>query len=189
MLTIRPGEPGDAGAITRVHVTGWQWAYRGLVPAGYLAAMDPADPERVARRRDHLSTVDTLPGTVVAVDGDDLVGFANFGAYRRDDAHPDRRGEPVAGGGEVYAIYQLPQRYGTGVGRALMDSAVAHLTGRGLLPVRLWVLAGNARALTFYRRYGFGPDGGRGTFTVEQSGELPVEVDELRLRLAGRDRQ
>ena len=35
-----------------------------------------------------------------------------------------------------------------------MDAAAARAAPTGLTPVRLWVLAGNARALAFYERYG-----------------------------------
>ena len=101
-----------------------------------------------------------------------MLGFTNFG--------PDRD-DPTLG--EVYAIYVDPDRLSTGIGRALMDEAVRRLRGRNLMPVRLWVLAGNARGLTFYERYGFRPDGGRSAFVVEQPGELPIELPELRLSL------
>jgi len=165
-------------------VAAWQWAYRGLVPQGYLDRMDPDDPDRLAWRRHLLAEPPDRAATLVAVDGAELVGFSHVGPYRPDDQHPDRTGEHPAGGGELYAIYQLPERYRTGVGRALMDAAVALLRERGLTPIRLWALVDNARALAFYHRYGFRDDGGRGTFTIEQPGELPVELLELRLTFA-----
>jgi ribosomal protein S18 acetylase RimI-like enzyme len=184
VLTIRAGEPRDAEDITRVQVTAWQWAYRGLLPQGYLDRMDPLDVQRLDWRRRHLAESTGRAATLVAVDEGAVVGFANIGPYRPDGEHPDRTGDHPDGGGEVYAIYQMPGRYRTGVGRALMDAAVATLRDRGHTPIRLWALADNARALAFYHRYGFRDDGGRGTFTVEQPGELPVELLELRLTLS-----
>jgi len=94
-----------------------------------------------------------------------------------------RQLDDATGGGQVYAIYVAPERLGTGAGRALMDAAVHWLGEQGLLPVRLWMLAGNARALAFYQRYGFRLDGGRSKIVLEQAGELPVELPEVRLTL------
>jgi ribosomal protein S18 acetylase RimI-like enzyme len=172
MVVVRPARPDDAEGITRIHLTGWQRGYAHLMPAAYLARRIAEEPERTAQRRTHLESPDGPAMTVVAVDGPDVVGFANFG--------PDRD-EP--GFGEVYAIYVDPDRLSTGIGRAMMETAVASLRERDLSPVRLWVLAGNARGLAFYERYGFRPDGGRGSFVIEQPGELPIELPELRLSL------
>jgi GNAT superfamily N-acetyltransferase len=135
----------------------------------------------VARRREHLSRPDGVAATLVAeVDGA-TIGFTNYGPY---GGHDDpNSAAPSAGGGEVYAIYVEPERYRTGAGYALMDAAVAGLTERGLTPVRVWVLAGNARAFAFYQRYGFRDDDSRGTFPVQQPGELPVQLELLRLVL------
>lgn len=181
MVTVRAGAPPDAEAITRVHVTGWQWAYDGLMPAGYLAAMDPADPQRVATRRRHLEQPSETHTLVAVTESGEVVGFANVGQYRDNQ----QRDDVLDVAGEVYAIYVRPDLAGTGIGRALMDEAVAVLRGRGLEPIRLWVLQGNARALAFYERYGFRLDGGRSKITIEQPGELPVELPEVRLTLDG----
>ena len=174
MVTVRPAAPDDAAGITRIHLTGWQRGYADLMPAAYLARRVADEPARVAQRRAHLESPTGRDQTLVAVDGADVLGFANFGPDRDDPAL-----------GEVYAIYVDPDRLSTGIGRAIMDVAVGRLRERGLTPVRLWVLAGNARGLAFYERYGFRPDGGRSPFVIEQPGELPIELPELRLSLDG----
>ena len=61
--------------------------------------------------------------------------------------------------GEVSAIYALADAWGRGVGRALMDAALAGLASGGFTEVMLWVLEGNERAIRFYERAGFQPDG------------------------------
>jgi ribosomal protein S18 acetylase RimI-like enzyme len=172
VVTIREGRPDDAEGITRTHLVGWQRGYADLMPAAYLARRVAEEPERTAQRRTHLSSPEGVARTLVAVDGPDVLAFTNYGEDREEPAF-----------GEVYAIYVHPDRWSTGIGRALMDEAVRRLRERKLTPVRLWVLAGNARGLTFYERYGFRPDGGRSTFVVEQPGELPIELPELRLSL------
>src|SRR5690242_4081726 len=172
MVTVRPARPDDAEGITRIHLIGWQHAYADLMPAAYLAGRVAEHAQRVAARRAHLETAEGATQTLVADDDGAVVGFSNFGADRDDPAL-----------GEVYAIYVDKDRYSTGIGRAIMDEAVARLVTRDLTPVRLWVLAGNARGITFYERYGFRADGGRSSFVIEQPGELPVELPELRYRL------
>jgi GNAT superfamily N-acetyltransferase len=53
--------------------------------------------------------------------------------------------------GELSALYVLPDHWGRGVGASLLAAAN---------PVsRLWVLAGNSRARSFYERHGWHADG------------------------------
>ena len=61
--------------------------------------------------------------------------------------------------GEIVALYILPAYYGTGLGQALLDAACERLTGYGR--IRLDVLEKNARAIRFYEKNGFVPDGRR----------------------------
>lgn len=180
MIVVREAGPADAESITRVHVRGWQWAYEGLMPASYLRGLDSMIPERVERRRRIIAEASEEARTFVALVDDGIEGFVSAGRYRYDKPTDD----PVQDiEGEVYAIYVHPDVAGTGVGRALMDMAVAWLHERRLEPIGLWVLDGNVRARTFYERYGFRLDGGRSTFTLDQTGELPVDLPEVRYRL------
>ncbi len=123
-----------------VHWKSWQDAYTGLIDADYLANFTLEKAERTAFRwRENL---------LVALDGGQVVGFTGYGAYQ-DDTLPDT--------GEVYALYILREYYGTGLGRRLMDAALTQLK---VYPrVALWVLKDNARAIRFYQKCGFVPDG------------------------------
>ena len=49
MITLRLASPEDAPAIAEVHVHGWD-VYRGIVPDGYLDALDPARTDSLDRR-------------------------------------------------------------------------------------------------------------------------------------------
>lgn len=42
-MRCRPAEPGDAGAVARVHVRSWQVAYRGPFPDESLDGLRPED--------------------------------------------------------------------------------------------------------------------------------------------------
>lgn len=77
--------------------------------------------------------------------------------------------------GQVYAINIDPDRWGSGVGRALLDAACDHLRTSGFSTAVLWVHPDNARACRFYRAAGWRPDGNEVRVEV-----LGVEVPEVR---------
>jgi GNAT superfamily N-acetyltransferase len=135
---IRPGTVADAEAVARVHVETWQAAYVHVLPQAELQAMSPR--ERVEQWR-------RWPPLVAEEDGE-IVGFVSVGPSRSDDAE-----------GELFAIYVHPDRWGTGVGRALMQAGEAELRRLGHRTVILWVLEDNLRARRFYELAGWSPDG------------------------------
>lgn len=59
-------------------------------------------------------------------------------------------------GAEIIALHTRPQTLGTGLGKALLDTA---LTQIGCQPVFLWAFRDNHRALRFYEKNGLFPDG------------------------------
>jgi GNAT superfamily N-acetyltransferase len=61
--------------------------------------------------------------------------------------------------GELCAIYVDPDRWGQGIGMALIAAARANLLALGYRKALLWVLAGNARAERFYRIDQWAADG------------------------------
>jgi ribosomal protein S18 acetylase RimI-like enzyme len=175
-VTLRDARRGDELAVAGVHVRSWQEAYRELMPAEFLAELDPRD--RAGRYE--FEGGPEAPTTVVAVapvddgggagDGDDpsltnsvevrsgsspspvepVVGFVTFGPSRDRD---------TVGMGEIYALYVDPGRYEGGVGRMLMAHARRRLKEQGFEAAVLWVLLGNERAASFYEREGWKADG------------------------------
>jgi GNAT superfamily N-acetyltransferase len=85
---------------------------------------------------------DTHRMTVAEEDGE-IVGFTYLGPGEEADTT------------ELNAIHVDPAYQGTGVGRALMIDALAHLGDRAVL----WVLEGNDRARRFYEGGGWAFDG------------------------------
>ena len=144
---LRPATPGDAATLAQLHVAAWQWAYRGLVDADYLAFLDPVT--RTPMWAERLTS--TLARTVVAERAGRIVGYVTFGAARDADATPAV--------GHVFAIYVDETAQGTGVGRALMAHALEGLAADGRTQATLWVLETNTLARTFYERGGWRPDG------------------------------
>lgn len=154
-VTLRAARIGDAAALGRLHVESWRWAYAGLMPADYLAALDPAPRKAMWAQR--LATGDGPGHVAVAVDGDHLVGFAAWGRYHLDDLGPGDA--PPDAVGAVRAIYLVRAYQGRGVGRALLAWAVGRLAAEGYIEAKLWVLETNALARRFYERQGWALDG------------------------------
>jgi ribosomal protein S18 acetylase RimI-like enzyme len=168
-VEMREARRGEELAVAELHVRSWQEAYGELMPAEFLAALDPRD--RAGRYR---FEEEEGPTTVLAycaeegVGGDPsltnrevrpgspptpcepLLGFVTFGESRDEDAK---------GLGEVYALYVDPESHRGGVGRMLMADARLRLAEAGFAEAILWVLQGNDRAAGFYEGEGWAPDG------------------------------
>jgi ribosomal protein S18 acetylase RimI-like enzyme len=150
VTVVRPETPEDTEAVAALHVRAWQRAYAGILPDDLLAGLDPA--VWAQRRRDALGRSGLRHTCLVAERAGVIVGFVSFGPYRvgQDAANLD----PAVG--EISAIYVDPDRWGGGVGAALMRAALDRLEQP---EVRLWVLADNKQAQGFYLRQGLSPDG------------------------------
>jgi GNAT superfamily N-acetyltransferase len=146
-VELRDARRGDELRVAELHVRSWQEAYTGLMPAEFLAALDPRD-----RARRYTFESEGGLTTVLAVDGERLSGFVSFGRSRDEDL-PDL--------GEIGALYVDPDRHRGGVGRLLMAEARRRLAADGYAEGFLWVLDGNDRARDFYEREGWVPDGAR----------------------------
>lgn len=122
-----------------VHWKAWHEAYPGLVSDDYLEKLTLEKCEKMA-----YSWTDNL---IVAKDNGCVIGFVGFGD----------RGDEAPGIGEIFAMYVLSEYYGTGVAQKLMEAGLRQL--EGYPKVCLWVLRDNKRAIHFYEKCGFSPDG------------------------------
>lgn len=138
-----------------VHWRSWQEAYPGLVSREYLEKLSLEKCEQMAFRFPE--------NTLVAKEGERVLGFVCYG----------EGSDEAPGIGEIFALYVLAERYGTGLGRRLMEAGLAALPG--CEQIRLWVLKENKRAIRFYETCGFRPDG--------EEKELPaLSAREIRMR-------
>ncbi len=135
----RPETDEEIRGKAYVHWRAWHEAYPGLVSRDYLDKLTLEKCEEMAYR--------WTEGLLVAKDGDRVVGFIGCGD----------RGQEAPGIGEIFALYVLPGYCGTGVGRRLMEAGLERL--KDYPEICLWVLKGNARAIRFYEKFGFRPDG------------------------------
>lgn len=160
-MLVRPARPDDAAAVAEVHVRTWQAAYEHVFGAERLASIDHTRRQVLAERSI------ASGGVAVAVDDDGgIVGFVSVGPS-----------SDVEGEGELYAIYVLPEAWGTGAGRALMDAG-KELLRASYTDATLYVLDDNPRARRFYEREGWALDG------VTKADEfLGLAVPEVRYRI------
>ncbi len=122
-----------------VHWKSWQEAYPGMIGKEYLDRLTIETCERIA--------FGWQDGMLIAKDGESVVGFVGYG-HREEDA-------PEVG--EVFALYVLSEYYGKGVGIRLMEAALERL--KDCAEICLWTLKKNKRAIHFYQKCGFVPDG------------------------------
>lgn len=151
---IREATVDDARAIAEVHVEGWRWGYRGLLPDEVIDALTVE-----AREQQWIAgfTEDWHDGDACFVAEDDgrVVGFVACGPAADEHVSPP----PQAG--EVFSIYLLDGAQGTGVGREMFATAVAALRAHGFRRALLWVLEANVRSRRFYEAAGWAWDGTR----------------------------
>jgi ribosomal protein S18 acetylase RimI-like enzyme len=161
-VEVRPARLDDAAAIADVHVRTWQAAYEHVFGAERLDAMETERRAEAWQRwlaRGDVAFVAEAEGAVV--------GFVWVGPSRDDDAEA-----------ELYAIYVLPDAWGSGAGPALMKTGVEAMREAGHAEAILWVLADNPRARRFYEREGGSLDGAR-----KEQDFLGVRVAEVRYRI------
>jgi len=146
-LTLRAATPADIPAISRLAIDSFVAKFGELYTpqdlAAFLAesleepaiAAELANPARLYR---------------LAEAGGRLVGYCKLGLTC---GFPDH----VRGGAamELKQLYTAPDATGMGIGKALMDWAMAELAARGADEVQLSVYAENHGAHRFYARYGF----------------------------------
>lgn len=144
---IRLAIPSDAAALASVFIEAWRGGYRGVVADSVIDALDFEDTTKwlgdlIATKSAQTLVAETTPGHVV--------GFTRFGT------EPDNPGN-----GHIFALYVAPSASGHGIGRLLLEKALAVLDPLSIRPVTLWVFEENARARKVYTDAGFVPDGGR----------------------------
>jgi len=167
VTTLRPATVADARAIAEVHVDGWRWGYRGLLPDEVIDGLDvdAREAQWVSGFTDRWQAGDAC--FLAEDDAGRIVGFVACGPAA------DEFAPPPAGAGEIYAIYVREDVRGTGVGRDLLGAAHRALAANGFTHAVLWVFEANGGARRFYETAGWRADGVVGVHRFE-GGERPV---------------
>ena len=170
-MTVRRAKPTDARGIAEVHVASWQGAYRGFFPDEFLDNLSADNRETYWQEAIELGR----SGLLVYEKSGAVIGFASFGESRDEGAV---EGETA----ELYAIYFDPVQWGKGYGAELGAKVLEALNSQGFAEVTLWVLKDNQRAIRFYEKLGFAPDGVEKVETWR--GEIELTESRYRLKLA-----
>ena len=145
----RRAQPSDAERLADLHVTTWQQAYAGLMPADYLRSLSAS--QRLPMWQQLLGGSDERVAVFVADYEEKPIGFASGG-------RSTEQGTPTETG-EVWALYLLRQFWGQGIGRQLHDTLLGQLVQLGFVEAVLWVLEANERTRRWYVKRGWQLDG------------------------------
>lgn len=155
-MSVRAAHPAEAAEIARVHVASFRSAHRSMLPDEFLDALSVESREEMWRRM--LTERAETHFLFVAVDGEQIIGFAAGGPHTGDQPGylpgylPTRPRTDYAG--KIYTIYLLPEAQGQGAGRELLERILAEFRSREQYPVFLWVLKDNMQARGFYEHMG-----------------------------------
>lgn len=151
-------------ALGAVHAAAFQKAYEKLIPQTVLARYTPKAraavfTEALATRQEeyYLFCKEETP-----------VGLAIlYGSHEP--------GAPKSWG-EIYAFYTVPALWGTALTHQAFAFCLDRLKALGFHTAVLWVLEDNARAVKFYQKHGFAPDGAAKLLT------LGARLSEIRMK-------
>jgi ribosomal protein S18 acetylase RimI-like enzyme len=133
-----------------VTAAGWRTGYREIVSPEKLAEL-PIERWRHEVGVGLKRPVDDAFTYVAEIDGH-FAGYCYVAA-------PSREPDLGAGVAELVAIYVDPGHWRQGAGEALIGAAMARLATLPYTEVVLWTFKENARAIAFYERHDWRPDG------------------------------
>lgn len=164
MIAIREAVGADAEGLGRMHWASWREAYAPLLPDDYWT--EEAGRARIEGWRRNLAK--PYPGStvMVAVRDGEVVGHASAGPSR-----PNGTAGAAVRERELWSAYVLASEYGTGLASRLLEAVLPAGT-----PAELWVFEANPRAIAFYRKHGFEPDGARHVFGPELNHQPEIRM-------------
>jgi GNAT superfamily N-acetyltransferase len=151
-ILVRMGEMADVDAAVSVY------------ERSNLARRQDAWPGRAARvGQARARLCDSASWFLVAAEESAVVGMASARALRGGDG----AGPVIPGGCFLSLLFVVPERWGEGIGRALLDAVLAEAKRRRYSRIHLLTHEDNERSHRLYRSCGFSPTGQ----TVDDQGE------------------
>ena len=151
---VRKATSADALDIAIVHTVSWQSAYKGIVDDKYLASLNI---DNKAERFKHELIKFNGTHFFVGENGRQTIGILFMHKSRDLDLQE---------AGEIGAIYLLPEYWGMGFGKQMMNFAMQKLKEMNFSTIILWVLQNNFRARSFYEKCGFAFEGMKREITI-----------------------
>jgi L-amino acid N-acyltransferase len=139
-MKIRPAEPADLPALAAIQnaligSTTYEWTEEPYTVEDREAWLE-------ARRRDG-------DAVLVAVDGEEVVGFAGYSDFRDTQRWPGYRFTVE------HSVHVAESRQGAGIGRALMAALTDHAHRAGKRVMVAAIDGSNAGSIAFHARLGF----------------------------------
>ena len=159
---LRHATVADAAGIAQVHVDGWRQAHKGLVPEQYLRHTSERLREEFWREELEVESPDRTPW--VAMIDDRVIGFANGGSTRDDDADFQT--------GEIYQLFVAPECWRRGIRTNLIEHVSHDLVEHGFDRAVFWILVSDKVMRSFAEYVGWVTDG---TTRMEDCGDTQVE--------------
>lgn len=144
-ISYRLATAADASALAAFAARAFSDTFAHLYPPEDLAAFLAKSYGEAIQRQE---IADSEIATWLALQGSDLIGYAQAGPV-------DMKVECGKRDRELYRLYVATQAKGAGVSHKLMRNVLGWARSGGADALRLSVWENNARAQTFYRRYGF----------------------------------
>jgi ribosomal protein S18 acetylase RimI-like enzyme len=166
--------PADAAAIAWVQVASWRREYADLLPAEVIDAMDAAEFAQQWAQSLHRPG-DARNRVLVALDGDDVRGFAVTGPSTDPDA------DPIADG-EISELTVHPEHRRQGHGSRLLQASVETLRSDKFVRGLLWLASSDDDTRRFVTDAGWAADGAHRELDLR--GDGAVLVKQVRLHTA-----
>lgn len=163
-VELRQPSPADGERIGRMHYASWHDAYASFLPPGFWG--EATERRWVSSWADRMRSPDPDTLTWVAVRDGEVLGFATAGPARQNPT----AGAPVRDR-ELWSIYVRASEYGSGLADRLLEAVLPQQA-----PAELWAFEANERALRFYARHGFKPDGARHRFGPEFGDQAEIRL-------------
>jgi GNAT superfamily N-acetyltransferase len=155
---LRRAAVPDAEEIAAIHIQSWRETYAGMMPAGTLAGLDPA--EWAERWRGRLGEGGA---SAVFLALEESGAPAGFGCCRRQSSE---KLAPLGFDGEIASLYLLKRAQGRGLGRRLLVEMADHLRRNGCKSAAVWVFRDAPHARRFYEANGATPTGVEGVWNI-----------------------
>jgi GNAT superfamily N-acetyltransferase len=163
-VELRHPTPADGERLARMNYASWRDAYASFLPAEFWS--EATERRWISNWIARLESPAPGSATWIALRDGEILGFVTVGPARQN---------PTAGAPardrELWSLYVRASEYGSGLADRLLDLALP-----GQAPAELWAFEANGRALRFYARHGFTPDGARHRFGPELGHQTEIRL-------------
>jgi len=166
-VSVRPALTEDAAAIARVQVVTWRTAYRDVLP---LAVLDGWDEDGAIRSWRAAIAEPPTPGhgVLVALEGDQVVGFAAYGPAELAPGEPTDPAGPTT---EIATLLVEPRWGRRGHGSRLLAAVADLARATGAARLQVWLPESDGVSAGFYESAGWAEQGWQRTL---DTGSTPL---------------